>query len=83
MQYFSLLSFQHWALALFLGLGLVMLLYIGWAAIPQRKEEDEGPEEGEYGEKNPIAPMLVFIFIGAVLWALFYMIVIGLRGGSF
>jgi hypothetical protein len=83
MQYYSLLSFQHWVLGVFLGLGLVLLLYIGWAGIPPRKEETGEPQGGDHDGNNPVAPFLVFIFVGIVLWAFSYMIVIGLRGGSF
>lgn len=84
MQYFSLLIFQHWALALFLGVGLALLLFAGWVAVPPRKKEEEGDAElGQYEEGSPIPPFLVLAFIGIPIWAVLYMIVIGMNGGSF
>ena len=86
MRYFVLLDFQHWVLALGLGLLAVILIYVGWRFYP-------GPEKGEEaaGERlqndhiqgsHPIAPILIFIYIGAMLWALGYVIVEGIMGGA-
>ena len=43
MRYFALLDLQHMVLALFLGLGLVILLYAAWMGY--REREPEEPEE--------------------------------------
>jgi hypothetical protein len=50
MRYFALLDLQHMVLALFLGLGLVVLLYAAWMGYREREpEESAGPPGGLEG----------------------------------
>jgi len=89
MRYFALLDFQHMVLALFLGVGFVILLYAGWMGYSDREPEDsEGEKEAVWDETkimghshNPMSPLLIFVYAGAVLWAVAYAIFAGILGG--
>ena len=92
MRYFALLDLQHMVLALFLGLGLVILLYAAWmgyrdrepdepAERPGETREDEDAEPGGEHEDNPVSPMLILLYVGVVTWMVAYVIVVGIRGG--
>jgi len=89
MQYFSLVSLQHWILALFLGLVSVILIYLAFGSHPGREKGvgGERPDRdilfGEETEKNPIAPILIFVYVGAVVFAVAYLILMGIRGNAF
>ncbi len=93
MRYFPLLDLQHMVLAVFLGLIAFVLICAAWGSYPKRREsacpeEPGAPSDQELltgpgGGHNPFAPFLVYIYIGAAVWALGYMIVIGLAGGAF
>ena len=87
MRYFTLLDFQHWVLALGLGLLAVIFVYIGWRFYPVPEEEEEGtgvqPPASHASGSRPVAPILIFIYVGAVLWALGYAIVEGIMGKAF
>ena len=88
MQFFPLLTFQEMALAFFLGLGTVLLIYLAWGSYPKRRLEDtcrEEREEGHEPESGPeapdhsVPPFLIFVYIGVAVWILVYLIFIGLR----
>jgi hypothetical protein len=88
MLFFPLVPFQEWILALSLGLGTFFLLYLAWTSYPKdHNEKREGAEEMEFQENlkgyetpsQPIPPLLVFIYVGVALWALVYLIFVGLR----
>lgn len=89
MRFYSLLDFQHMVLALFLGLGFVILLYAAWLGYPGREpEECDSEKEATWDETkimghsdNPMSPFLIFVHIGAIIWALGYAIVVGIFGG--
>jgi len=87
MRYFALLDFQHWVLALGLGLLAVIFIYVGWRFYPAPTEEEEvageGLHTGHASGSHPVAPILIFIYLGAVLWALGYAIVEGIMGKAF
>lgn len=85
MRYFTLLDFQHWVLALFLGLLAVIFVYIGWRFYPDPEEKEITEEQLHSGHApgaRPIAPILIFIYVGAIIWALGYAIVEGIMGGA-
>jgi len=89
MQYFPLVDLQHWMLAIFLGLVSVILIYLAFGSHPGREKGAEGePAErdilfGEEPEKNPIAPILIFVYVGVIVFAVAYLIIIGLQGNAF
>ena len=86
MRYFDLLDFQYLVLALFIGTAVTILVYVafGWPAQPRkRKEEPEEFTEGLKIEKNPVPPILVFVYSAFFIWAVVYLIVEGIKGGPF
>jgi hypothetical protein len=92
MRYFSLLDFQYWVLAVFLGLVVLLLICLAWGGYRKRRvqksdEEIQEREGHEFGvghdlEKNPIAPLLIIVYLGLVIWVIAYLIVIGIFGGT-
>ena len=86
MRYFDLLDFQYVVLALFIGIAVTILLYVafGWpAAVLKRKKAPEEFAAGLQIEKNPVPPILVFVYTAFFIWAVVYMIVEGIKGGPF
>jgi hypothetical protein len=86
MRYFDLLDFQYVVLALFIGIAVTILLYVafGWSAASlKRKKVPEEFAEGLQIEKNPVPPILIFIYTAFFIWALVFMIVEGIKGGPF
>ncbi len=93
MQSFPLVDLQHWVLAIFLGLISLILVYLAFGSHASRraKRVEEEPEErreleilhAQDEEKNPIAPLLIFIYVGAILFAVAYLVMIGIRGSAF
>jgi hypothetical protein len=93
MQYFPLLAFQHLVLAFFLGAGFVILLYIALSSYKQTREElsEEQLDHLARGalaevhdpEGNRIAPVLIFIYLGVIVWSVSYFVVVGIKGTAF
>jgi len=93
MQYFPLLAYQHLVLAFFLGMGFVILLYIAFSSYKQTREEMSEEEldrlaRGELAEVhdpegNRIAPVLIFIYLGVIVWSVSYVVVVGIKGTAF
>jgi hypothetical protein len=89
MPFFPLSTFQEMVLAFFMGLVAFILLYVAWASYPPGPNDGSGedlkkPEARELNEvpqaaDNPIPPFLVFVYVGAAVWALAYFIFVGLR----
>ena len=88
MRFFSMVDFQYEMMALFLGLVSALLVYVAWGSYPKRREHKSAEEieelrgheihSGHDAEKNPIAPFLIFIYVGVTLWCIAYMIYTGL-----
>ena len=89
MRYFPLFDFQIVILLSFWGLTLLLLLYIALskfvASSGRRKGEDEKEEFPDEIQtlKKPFPLILVFIYGGFIIWAIAYVVVIGIRGGPF
>jgi hypothetical protein len=93
MQFFPLLDFQDIVLAFFLGAGFVLLVYLAFSSYQQEREElsKDDLEKLDGGdlakvhdpEARRIAPVLIFIYIGVIVWAVSYVIVVGIKGGAF
>ena len=93
MPFFPLMTFQEITLAFFLGLGAFILLYVAWGSYPRRgptetgprseKPEGQGLEDRLEAGDNPIPPFLVFVYIGIAVWALAYLIFVGLQGKGY
>ena len=89
MQYFPLVDLQHWMLAIFLGLVSLILVYLAFGSHAHRGKEIEGERAardilfGQDPEKNPFAPILIFVYVGALVFALAYLVLIGIKGSAF
>ena len=90
MRFFPVLDFQHEILAIFLGLGSALLIYLALRSFhysPRRKDE-KGTEKEEFYESigvriqnHPIPPFLLFLILGFIVWFFFYVIIFGIKGG--
>ena len=88
MRYFPLLDFQMVVLLTFLGLTVLFLLYLAFGSSILSGRPKEGEEVEEHPAeiqalKRPIPPLLIFIYIAFVVWAMVYVIVVGLEGEPF
>ncbi len=93
MQYFPLLAFQDLVLAFFLGLGFVILVYLAFGGHKRTRKDPTGEEldrlkrgalaEAHDPEGGPVPPVLILIFVGAILWAVSYVVVVGIKGVAF
>lgn len=69
-----------------MGLGAVLILWISFRGYHWlSKEEDTSEEypEGIRAGQGPIPPLLLLVYVGFVLWALGYVLVVGLGGPPF
>lgn len=85
MRLFSLVDFQYFVLAFFLGLISVLLIYLAFRDVQREMEEQRAQTEYPEGlkvTKHPTPSLLVFIYIGFVLWALIYTVFIGIFGST-
>jgi hypothetical protein len=89
MRYFPLFDFQMVVLLSFFGLTILLLLYIAlgkFVASTGKKKGEEDKEEypgGIQTTRKPFPLILVLIYLGFILWAISYVVVIGIRGGPF
>jgi len=88
MRFFFLHDFQHWLLAVFLGLVLAILIYVafrsygysaGRAGFRPRKVVDY--PDGLKGGDFPVPPFIIFLCLGILVWAICYVIFIGIYHG--
>jgi hypothetical protein len=94
MQFFPLLSFQHWVLALFLGLAAVIVTCMAFGARwhgTERPDLKEVPRDlrekashlnliSQY-RRNPHGLYLILIYFGILVWVIAYYLTVGLWGG--
>ncbi len=86
MRYFPLFDFQMVVLLTFLGIVVLLLLSLAFGARSgrTRREGDEKVEEYPEGiqvARRRVPGILIFIYIAFIVWALAYLVVVGLRGG--
>lgn len=89
MRYFTVIDFQHVVLLLFLGAVVFVILYVAFGGyrLPSREEQphvelEEYPGDIKVGDSG-IPPLVIFVIVGFIAWALGYLIVIGLLSGPF
>ena len=95
MRFFSLLDFQHWVLALFLGLTAAILVYLAFGSYPRRRAQGPPGTEAEAphaagdtgdlheGGENPVPTLLMVIYLGFLAVAVSYVFFVGIRGVAF
>ncbi len=95
MRFFWILDFQHEVLAAMLGLGAAIIIYLVFRsyyfvrgrAIQERADETKDekfdyPDE-IHGVDHPTPPHLIFVIFGFFVWAIFYVLIVGIYGNSF
>jgi hypothetical protein len=90
-RFFTLIDFQHLILALFLGLAAALVIYLAFRYTGKRQPEEDSGEgadtapseypEGFRIEDNPVPPVLILLFLGFIVWFIFYVIIFGIHGG--
>ena len=87
MRLFALLDAQHLILGIFLGLIGAIVIYLGFRSArfakprKQGEERESGYPDGLEIENHPVPLLLLFIFLGFIVWFIFYMIFFGLLRG--
>ena len=92
MRLFALADFHYWVLAVFFGLVTIILIYMAWGSYPLfRSSKTEEDLKADYGHEiagshrsaeNPIAPFLIFVYAGVILWVFAYVIFIAFLSGD-
>jgi len=88
MRYFQLLGIQHFFMYLFPALATVVLFIIGLGYYYIRRKDSEERETriierfpgGIQGRNAPFPLFLILILAGTIIWALAYIILIGVLG---
>ena len=90
MRFFFLQDYQDWLLSVFLGLVLAILIYLAFrsygyskARAGVRTEEERDYPDGLKGRNLPAPPLIIFLGLAFVVWAVFYVIYIGIKGGPY
>ena len=86
MRLFTLLDMQHLILGIFLGAICAILIYLGFRSVRYTRtnkhaERETGYPDGLEIENHPVPPLLLFLFLGFVVWFIFYVIFFGLGRG--
>ena len=89
MRFFPVFDFQMVVLLTFLGLVAFLLLCVAFGSSRfsrgqhEREEKVENYPDAIKAAKRPIPPILVFVYMAFVVWAIVYVVVIGIQGGPF
>lgn len=90
MRFFFLQDYQDWLLSVFLGLVLAILIYLAFrgygyskARAGVRTEEERDYPDGLKERNLPAPPLIIFLGLAFVVWAVFYVIYIGIKGGPY
>jgi hypothetical protein len=88
MRFFFLQDYQHWLLAVFLGIVLAILVYLALrsygytnARADGRSRETFDYPDGIVGRNFPTPPFILFLYIGLAIWIIIYVIYVGIMGG--
>lgn len=88
MRYFFLQDYQHWLLAVFLGIILAVLVYLAFRSHDHSNERGDGKAgervdypDGIVGVNRPTPPFILFLYVGFAVCAIIYFIYIGVMGG--
>ncbi len=88
MRFFFLQDYQHWFLSVFLGIVLAILIYLGFRSYShssqragEKAREAISYPDGILGKDYPTTPFVLFLYIGFVVWAILYVIYVGIMGG--
>jgi len=84
LRFFSLLDFRYYVLAIFLGLITALVLYLSFRRTSEEGEDERSDliefPEGLSSAKHSIPSILLFVYLGFVIWAIIYVIFFGILG---
>jgi hypothetical protein len=89
MRFFPVFDFQMVVLLTFLGLVGFLLLYVAFGSSRFSGDQDNKEEEveeypgGIKAARRPLPPILIFVYVAFIVWAIGYVVVIGIKGGPF
>lgn len=87
MRFFPMLDIQYVVLALFMGLGALLVLWISFRGYggheEEREEKLEHYPEGIRAGRGPIPALLLLVYVGFLIWALGYALKVGVWGPPF
>jgi hypothetical protein len=83
-----LLDIRDVTLSLFLGVAAVLIIWLAFRyprerASTRRTRHVEEYQEGLASSDGPIPPLLVFLYVVFLVWAVGYLLAIGIWGGPF
>jgi hypothetical protein len=88
MRFFFLQDYQHWLLAVFLGIVLAILVYLAFRSYgysneraDERARQGLDHPDGIVGKNFPTPPFILFLYIGLAVWVIIYVIYVGIMGG--
>jgi hypothetical protein len=88
MRFFFLQDYQHWLLSTVLGIVLFILVYLAFKSYWYSKQRaGQNPRQktrypdGLESEHFPAPPLLLALYLGLVVWAICYVIFIGILHG--
>jgi hypothetical protein len=85
MHYFPLLDFQYIVLTFFLGIVFLMALYLAFLREEKnggRERQEEYPD-GIRAGNGPFPLVLIFLYLAVMVWAIVYVMKIGIKGNPF
>ena len=87
MRFFPLLDYRDWLMAVSLGIVLAILVYLGFTAYSDssaraaaKAEQELTYPDGIRGKHFPVPVFILFIFLGFFIWAILYVIFVGMSG---
>lgn len=87
MRLFSSLDLKYVFLAIFMGLGALLVLWISFKGYDdhhgEKAHELEHYPEGIRTGRGPVPALLLIIYVGFVIWALAYLWKVGVQGPAF
>ena len=90
MRFFFLQDYRQWLLAVSLGLVLAILVYLAFksyaysrARMGEKTEHELGYPDGLRGKDSPTPHFFFFLYLGFVIWAIFYVVLIGIEGAPY
>jgi hypothetical protein len=89
MRFFPVFDFQLVVLLTFLGLVVLILLYVAFGSSRySKRQKEDGEEVEEYpggikAARRPFPPILIFVYVAFIIWAAMYVVFIGINGGPF
>jgi hypothetical protein len=90
MRFFWILDYQHEVLGAILGLGAAIIIYLTFRSYYFARERADESKDQKFdypdeihGVNHPTPPHLVFIIGGFFVWAVFYVIIVGIYGRAY